>query len=120
MAIYILNVIAKRGHENAVTELFESSLDKLEQADGFQSRTIYRAKDGLFVEKVKQMYTKDELEKMGNQEVPGPDGVHFMIHENWESPDHRMRYSRADAHKFTAQLIPHILPEHSHEFYETV
>ena len=120
MAIYILNIIAKRGHENAVTDLFESLQEELEQADGFHSRTIYRAKDGLFLETVKQVYTKDELDKMANQEVPGPDGVHFMIHETWESPDQRVRHSRADGHKFTAQLVPHILPEHSHEFYETV
>ena len=120
MATYILNVIAKRGHEDKVTELFESLRERLEQADGFQSRTIYRAKDGLFLETVKQVYAKDELDKMANQEVPGPDGVHFMIHETWESPDQRVRHSRADGHKFTAQLVPHILPEHSHEFYETV
>ena len=120
MATYILNIIAKRGHEGAVTDLFESLQEKLEQADGFQSRTIYRAKDGLFLDTVKQVFTKEELDQMANQEMPGPDGVHFMIHETWESPDQRMRYSRADAHKFTGQLVPHILPEHSHEFYETV
>jgi heme-degrading monooxygenase HmoA len=120
MATFILNVIAKRGHEDAVTELFESLQEHLEQADGFQSRTIYRAKDGLFLDLVKQTYTKEELDKMANQEMPGPEGVHFMIHEIWETPEQRMRYSRADEHKFTAQLVPHILPEHSHEFYETI
>ncbi len=48
MVTYILNVMAKRGHEDTVTDLFESLQEQLEQADGFQSRTIYRAKDGSF------------------------------------------------------------------------
>ena len=120
MATFISNIIAKRGHEDAVTELLESRQNQLEQADGFQSRTIYRAKDGLFLKLVKQGYTQEELDKMANQEISGPDGVHFMIHEIWRTPEQRMRYSRADNHKFTAQLVPHILPEHSHEFYETI
>ncbi len=120
MATFILNVIAKRGHEDAVTDLFESLQEGLEQADGFQSRTIYRAKDGLFVDTVKQVYSKEELDKMADREMPGPDGVHFMIHEIWETAEQRVRHSHADGHQFTAQLVPHILPEHSHEFYEVV
>ena len=120
MVTYILNVMAKRGHEDTVTDLFESLQEQLEQADGFQSRTIYRAKDGLFLKMVQQTYTKEELDKMAGQEIPGPDGVHFMVHEIWDSPEQRMRYSRADDHKFTASLVPHILPEHSHEFDEAI
>ena len=120
MATYILNVIAKRGHENAVTDLFESLQEQLEQADGFQSRTIYRAKDGLFLDTVKQVFTKEELDQMANQEMPGPDGVHFMIHETWESPEQRVRYSHGNERQFLGQLVPHLLPEHSHEFYEVV
>lgn len=120
MALFIVNVIAKRGHEDIVTEVFQSVQERLEQADGFQSRTIYRAKDGLFLNMVKQSYTKEELDKMAAQEMPGPEGVHFMIHEIWDSPEQRMRFSRAEGHKFTARLVPHILPDHSHEFYEVI
>lgn len=120
MATYILNVIAKRGHENEVTELFESLQEHLEHADGFQGRTIYRAKDGLFLDSVRQVFSKEELDQMARQEMPGPDGVHFMIHETWESPQHRVRFSHANERQFLGQLAPHLLPEHSHEFYDVV
>lgn len=120
MAIYILNVMAKRGHENEVTELFTARQEQLEQADGFQSVTVYRARDGLFVHTVRQVYTQEELDQMANQEQPGPDGIHFMIHETWESPEQRVRFSRANERQFLGQLVPHLLPEHSHEFYDVV
>ena len=120
MVTYILNVIAKRGHENEVTELFASRREQLEQADGFQSVTIYRARDGLFVNTVREVYTPEELEQMANQEQPGPDGIHFMIHETWETPLHRVRHSRENERQFLGQLVQHLLPEHSHEFYDVV
>ena len=86
----------------------------------YSQKGIYSLQDGLFLKMVEQTYTKEELEKMAGQEIPGPEGVHFMIHEIWDSAEQRMRYSRADEHKFTLRLVPHILPEHSHEFYETI
>ena len=120
MATYILNVIAKRGHEDAVADLFQSLQGQLEQADGFQSRTIYQAKDGLFLDTVKEVFSKEELDQMAAQEQPGPDGVHFMIQETWDSPVQRVRFSHANERQFLGQLVPHLLPEHSHEFYEAV
>ena len=120
MTTYILNVIAQHGHEDAVAELFQSLQSKLEKADGFGSRTIYRAQAGVFLDTVKSIYTKEELENIVNQEVPGPDGVHFMIHETWDSPEQRIRFSHDVEGQFLGQLIPHLLPNHSHEFYEAV
>ena len=61
-----------------------------------------------------------ELERIVNQEVPGPDGVHFMIHETWDSPEQRIRFSHDVEGQCLGQLIPHLLPNHSHEFYEAV
>lgn len=120
MVTYILNIITKHGHEDAVTELLESLQEKLEQADGFHSRTIYRARDGVFLDTVKQVFTQEELEQMARQETPGPDGVHFMIHETWDLPEQRVRFARGNERQFLPQLAQHLLPEHSHEFYDVV
>lgn len=120
MVTYILNIIAKHGHEDAVSDLFESLHEQLERTDGFHSRTIFRAQPGVFLDTVRKVFTEQEIERMARQETPGPDGVHFMIHETWESPEQRVRFARENEREFLPQLVPHLLPEHSHEFYDVV
>ncbi len=127
MSTYILTICANAGHEDAVAELFQGQLAELEQAEGFRGRQVYQAEAGLFLEAVKSVYTEEQISKMAaaeeatGAEAPAADRVQFVVIEEWEKPEQRLQYSSQReglGSEFMAQLVTHILPEHSHEFYQ--
>jgi quinol monooxygenase YgiN len=118
MEIYITTIFAKLGHEDDVTSFYLDQEEALKKAKGFQSRQLFRARPGTMVAAVKKVLSAEEMAR--HAEAEGPQGVHFVMIEHWDSIDDKTTYSRsADAGR-AKDLIPHLLPEHTHEYYEDI
>ena len=118
MEIYITTIFAKNGHEDQVAQFYYDQEEELNNAKGFRSRQIMRARPGTMVAAVKKVLTEEEIAK--HAEAAGPDGVHFVIIEEWDSIDEKMTYSRSIDSGRNRDLIPHLLPEHTHEYYDNI
>lgn len=79
---------------------------------------MLRAKPGTLFEIVKHYLSEEQL--ASNPEPPHPEGVHFVMIEIWDSAEDRVRFSRTQDKSRAQSLIPHLLPQHTHEFYEDV
>lgn len=118
METYIATVFAKHGHEEDVTRFYQELEPFYEDAQGFHGREILRARPGTMLEAVKKMVSPEEMAR--HAEPPGPPGVHFVIIERWDSVEDRMAFSRSLEGDRQKALFPHLLPEHTHEFYSDV
>ena len=116
---YIVTVMAKPGHADAVTEFYREMEPLMKDAKGYHGRKIYRARTGAMAEGVKKIYTAEELAK--HAEPPHEDpGTQFVMIEWWDSIEDRLQFSKSVAGSRSKELIPHLLPQHSHEFYDDV
>jgi quinol monooxygenase YgiN len=117
MITFIATVTAKTGHEPQVAEFYLSLGDALKATPGFTGRKIYQAKSGTMLAAVRAGMTEEQRAKLdaaGHEDV----GTRFILIESWDSVDARMAFSRGASAQRMAELIPHLLPEHTHEFYE--
>jgi len=117
MVTFITCVLAKPGHELAVTQFYQDLEQGLKAAPGYRGRRILRARPGTVEAELRRVVPPDQLK---GHEHDGPAGVHFVIIEDWDSVVERVAYSRGVAGSLGKALFPHLLPEHSHEFYEDV
>jgi quinol monooxygenase YgiN len=117
MVTYIATVWAKPGHEQQVTKFYQDLEPLMKQAKGYRGRQILRARPGTMAAAVRKVVTPEEAARHPEH---APPGTHFVIVEQWDSVDERIAFSRGAAAGRTKDLIPNILPEHSHEFYEDV
>ena len=118
MEIYITTIFAKHGHEDQVAQFYKDQEDELKNAKGYRGRTIMKARPGTMVAAVKKVLTEEEIAR--HSEAAGPDGVHFVIIEKWDSVDDKTAYSRSIDSGRNRDLIPHLLPEHTHEYYDDI
>ena len=120
MVTYVATVYARNGHEDKVAAFYQELAALSEQARGFHGRQILQARPGTMVEAVFRIMTPEEL--AGHKEPPHaePEGVHFIIIETWDSVEDRIAFSRGLGKERNKALFPHLLPEHSHEFYQDV
>ena len=118
MEVYIATVFAKHGHEDDVMTFYQDLEPAYAEAKGFHGRQILRARPGTMLEAVKKVVTEEELAR--HPEPPGPAGVHFVIIEQWDSVEDRIAFSRSLDSNRQKALFPHLLPEHTHEFYSDV
>ena len=118
MEIYITTIFAKLGHEHEVTQFYADQEESLQDVEGFRDRQIFRARPGTMVEAVRKVLTEEEMAR--HAEAEGPKGVHFVIIEKWDSIDQKTAYSRSVDGGRARDLIPHLLPEHTHEYYHDV
>ena len=118
MDIYIATVFAKNGHEDQVAKFYRDQEEVLKEAPGYRGRQILKARAGTMLEAVKKVLSAEEIAR--HAEAAGPDGTHFVIIEQWDSVDERMAYSRSVDSGRVKDLIPHLLPEHTHEYYEDI
>jgi heme-degrading monooxygenase HmoA len=119
MHTYIVNVTAKPGHNDQVARFYRDMEPLYEGTKGFHGRKIFQAKTGTMAEAVYRIYTAEELAQ--HAEPPHEDpGTQFIIIEQWESIDDRMHFSKNLAGGRSKNLIPHLGPQHSHEFYEDI
>lgn len=119
MVTYIATIYAKPGHELEVTKFYQDQEPQLREAKGFHGRQILRARPGTMEAEVRRVMPPEQL-AAGHHEPSGPAGVHFVIVEKWDSVGERIAFSMGPGKGRTKELIPHILPAHSHEFYEDV
>jgi heme-degrading monooxygenase HmoA len=115
MQTYIVQVVAKP----AGTRFYRDVEPVLRKAKGFRGRKIYRGQTGAMATAVRKLYTAEELAK--HAEPPHEDpGTQFVIVEQWDSLDDRMHFTKHGEGPSSKDLIPHLLPAHSHEFFEDV
>jgi heme-degrading monooxygenase HmoA len=118
METFIVTVFAKPGHEDDVAKFYRELEELNDQAEGFHGRQVFQAKNGTMVESVLRHYTEEELK--AHAEAAPPDGTQFIIIEHWDSVDQRTLFSKNVSGGRSGQLFPHLLPEHSHEFYTDI
>ena len=119
MVTYIATVWAKPGHEDDVARFYQELQRVLREAPGFRDRTIMRARPGALASALRSSMPSG-TSAGSHAEPPGPAGTHFVMIEHWDSVEQRIAFSRGAGAGRSKQLLPHILPEHSHEFYEDI
>ncbi len=120
MVTYVATMFAKPGSEQEVSAFYQAMEPELRAAKGFRSRRLLRAKPGTMLEIVKGYLTEEQLADASKREQHGPEGVQFVIVEEWDDAEDRVRFSRGlDANR-NKSLYPHLLPAHTHEFYEDI
>ena len=119
MENYVVQVVAKPGHEKEVTQFYQDLEPLLREAKGFRGRKMFRGQTGAMAAAVKKLYTEEELAKHAEPPHEHP-GTQFVIIEEWDSVDDRMLFSKNVQGPRTPNLLPHLLPEHSHEFFEDI
>ena len=117
MEIYVATVLAKIGHEEEVAKFYTDQEGELKAATGFRGRQILQARTGAMRAAVSKVIPPEEMAKHPAEEPPG---THFIIIEQWDSSDDKTAYSRAQDAGRAKDLIPHLLPEHTHEYYEDI
>ena len=118
MENYIVTIYAKEDYADEVGEYYKGLQSKYESAPGFISRKIFRAKTGAMEQAVKVAYSEEEL--ANTPEEDHDHGEHFVMIEEWESIQDRINFGRSMSKEHHLKVIPHLLPNHSHEFYEAI
>jgi len=117
MVTYIATIWAKTGHEEDVTRFYQDLEPLMRQAKGYRGRKILRARNGTMVEAVRKVVTAEEASRHAEHTPPG---TQFIMVEEWDSVDDRVAFSRGASASRGRELFPHILGQHTHEFYEDV
>jgi hypothetical protein len=117
MVTYIATIWAKSGHEDAVTKFYQDLEPLLREAPGYRGRKILRARNGTMVEAVRKVASPADMARHAEH---APPGTQFIMVEQWDSVDQRVAFSRGASASRGRELFPHILPDHTHEFYEDV
>ncbi len=118
MATYIATLMVKPGHEPAVGKYYQDLEPLLREAPGFRSRQVFRARPGTLVAEVRRVTPPEEL--AAHPHEGGPEGVQFIIIEHWNQVADRVAFARGASRQRAMDLFPHLLPAHSHEFYDDV
>ncbi|MSR08934.1 MAG: hypothetical protein EXR82_05295 [Gammaproteobacteria bacterium] len=118
MITYVAILLAKPGHELAVTQFYQDLEPLMKAAPGYRGRKILRARPGVMEAEVRRVTPPEELKGHGHED--GPAGVQFVMVEQWDSVAERIAFSRGASRARSKDLFPHLLPQHSHEFYEDV
>lgn len=116
---YILTVVAMPGHAEQVSHFFRDLEPSLRDAPGFVSRQIYQCRAGVMEQAINKYFLEKDTE---NVEGPHNDdkGTQFVVIETWESIADRMSFSKNLSAGRNNDLKPHLLPQHSHEFYDNI
>lgn len=117
MINYVASLFAKPGHELAVTRFYQDLEPLMREARGFRGRKILRARPGTMEAEVRRVTPPEELKGHAHDR---PEGVHLLMVEQWDSVADRVAFSRGVSQARNKELFPHLLPQHSHEFYEDV
>ncbi len=118
METYIITLFAKFGEEEAVTKIYAEQEEGMRKAKGYLGRKIWRARDGAMKEVVRPLLSDEDKARMDASK--GPPGVHFVILEQWETAEDKAVFSRSLEAGRAKELVPRLLPQHTHEFYEDV
>ncbi|MEZ5565160.1 MAG: hypothetical protein R3F24_06410 [Gammaproteobacteria bacterium] len=119
MVNYIATIYAKPGQELAVTKFYQDMEPMLAAAQGYKGRQLLRARPGTLEAEVRRVTPPEQL-KAHAHEKAGPEGVHFVLIEQWDTVADRVAFARGVSATRGKELFPYILPMHTHEFYEDV
>ena len=118
METYIVTIYAKEDHASDVQEYYQDLQNMYEKAPGFISRKIFRAKNGAMANAVKATYSEEELANIPEEDHDH--GEHFVMIEEWESIQDRINFGRSMSKEHHMKVIPYLLPNHYHEFYDAL
>jgi heme-degrading monooxygenase HmoA len=115
-SIYVASIWAKPGEEEAVSDQYRKMAELLKTVDGYKGGHMLRARNGAFIDAVRKVR---DLPANNPEEEHGPEGTNFVIVEIWESDEARAKLSSVPGYAPIHQAtVPHLLPQHTHEFYE--
>jgi len=116
MKPYIVTIKIKSGHEGDVVRFYQDLEPLLREAPGYHGRKIFLAETGAMAAAVRKLYSAEELAK--HAEPPHDDpGVQLIMIEQLDSIEERILFSKNVVAGRQKEIIPHLLPNHSHEFY---
>ena len=118
METYIVTIYAKEDHASDVQEYYQGLQNMYEKAPGLISRKNFRAKNGAKANAGKATYSEEELANIPEEDHDH--GEHFVMIEEWESIQDRINFGRSMSKEHHMKVIPYLLPNHSHEFYEAL
>jgi len=118
MEIYIATIFVKPGFEDKVAAYHKLMQDEMQGVPGFLGRDVYQADNGRLMDEVKKVYTEEQIRQ--NAEDPHPPATHFVIVEKWEDASARMAFVKSVASEKKHEIIPYLLPDHTHEFYKHI
>jgi heme-degrading monooxygenase HmoA len=105
MEHFIVTLLAKPGGEAKVASYYQRIGKDIEAAAGFLGRSVMRSVPGSAEQRAEHPPHDDEQ------------SAQFIIHEKWESKEARWAFSSNLNIDRKAELFPHILNEHTHEYY---
>ena len=105
METYIVTIYAKEDHASDV-QVYQDLQNMYEEAPGFISRKIFRAKTGAMEQAVKATYSKEEL--ANTPEEDHDHGEHFVMIEEWESIQDRINFGRSMSKGASLKVIPYL------------
>jgi hypothetical protein len=116
MDTFVTTFTAKAGSDQKIADFYIGQQAQYEAAKGFRGRQLLMSRPGTMLAEVSKFMSAEEIASH-----PAPDssaaGAHFVIVEQWDSAADRMAYSRSRDKALDRELFPHLLPEHTHEFY---
>lgn len=118
METYIITLYAKHGEEDAVTLFYAEQEAEMRQAKGYIGRQIFRARPGTMKKVVREMLSDEDKARLDASK--GAPGVHFVMVEQWETAEDKAVFTRSREAGRSKDLVPKLLPEHTHEFYDDV
>lgn len=118
MEFYIATIFVKPGFEDQVAAYHKSMQDEMSGVPGFIGREVYQADNGRLMDEAKKIYTEEEIKQ--NAEDHHTPSTHFVMIEKWESADARMKFVKSVASEKKHEIIPYLLPDHTHEFYSQI
>ena len=74
----------------------------------------------IYINRGLMAYLSSEEELAAGGEEDHDHGQHFVMIEEWESIQDRVNFGRTLSKEHHMKVIPYLLPNHSHEFYEDV
>jgi len=117
---FIINMTAKPGEAENVAKYYQLIGPQIEAAEGFLGRAVMQSVPGAMAADVSKRITAEERAKHPPHAHAHAAGVQFIIHEQWESKEARWAFSSNLKIDRRTELFPHILPEHTHEYYVDV
>ena len=117
MDTFVVTMTAKPGSDAKVADFYLKQQSQYEAVKGFRGRQVLMSRPGTMADILRQHMTPEEMAKHPEPEA-GSQGAHFVVIEQWDSAEDRMAWSLSRDKTADKELFPHLLPAHTHEFYD--
>ena len=120
METVVVQIAAKAGMEEKVTDFYLSQQAEYAAAPGFIDRKILKAKTGVMFDAIKSRMTPEQIAKHPAPKADAEQGTEFILIERWENIDARMDFTMNRSKERDKNLFPYLLPRHTAEFFEEI